>query len=315
MLTIMSRRVIVSGRRLPQIQRFMCSSSDEHEDAEALPPQAEMFTPEEDALVSVTHDELADGCRTGVVLVHFNTPEKLNALTEDVGRVFQKKLKLLRTDNTIRALVLSGNGQAFSAGGDLDFLLDRIKESVTANQVTMRRFYDRYLMLRRLPFPTIAAINGAAVGAGCCLAMACDMRLASETAKLGFNFVRVGITPGMGATHFLPSLTNVQTASRLLLTGDLISAKEALQLGLVLSVHPHSEVLASSVDLARRIAHASPSAVRMVLQALRAKADEGLARTLDAEADIQAQSYHAGDLEEGIAAIREKRAPKFNDIV
>lgn len=118
-------------------------------------------------------------------------------------------------------MVLTGEGRAFSAGGDLAWLRERASSDPRDNVDTMLAFYDRFLCLRSLPVPIIAAINGPAVGAGLCLTLACDLRVAARSAKLGFTFVHLGLHPGMGCTHFLPKIAGPQTAARLLLSGAL----------------------------------------------------------------------------------------------
>ncbi|KAI9222624.1 enoyl-CoA hydratase [Blastocladiella britannica] len=262
--------------------------------------------------LSVTHDVRQDGSRTGVVQVAFNRPKTLNALTEGMGNEFTATMAELAKDASIRAMILTGEGRAFSAGGDLDFLTARMEASNINNTETMRAFYARFLAVRSVPFPTIAKINGPAVGAGFCLAMACDMRLAAHDAKVGFNFVKLGITPGMGAQTTVEMLTSPQVAARLLLTGDLISGTEAKDLGLVLEAHAKGEALdTAALTLARKIAAASPVAVRMTTKSLRLRVDEALQRGLAREADTQALCYSSPDFAEGMVAIKERRDPVF----
>jgi len=138
------------------------------------------------------------------------------------------------------AVVLTGAGRAFSAGGDLQFLYDRAKDTPSRNAVIMRRFYEKFLSVRRLPVPVVAAVNGHAIGAGLALALACDVRVCSAEAKMGITFVGLGLHPGMGSTHFLPRLVGVQQASLLMLTGRLVGAQEALRIGMVAEVHENS---------------------------------------------------------------------------
>jgi len=209
------------------------------------------------------------GHANGIVVLRFNNPSQLNALTEQIGNVFERRISELKGDDSLRAVVLTGEGKGFSAGGDLDFLHNRAKASPSDNARIMRRFYERFLTIRQLPVPTIAAINGPAVGAGFAICFACDIRVASEEAKMGFNFVRIGIPPGMGSSYLVPSVVSRQVAARMLLTGDLITAKEAHAYGLVLSVHKKEEVLAEALKIAERIATASPLAVRETTKTLR----------------------------------------------
>ena len=205
----------------------------------------------------------------GVAIARFNNPSQLNALSEQIGNVFERKIHELKGDDSLRAVVLTGEGKGFSAGGDLEFLHSRSKTSSSDNARIMRRFYERFLTIRQLPVPTIAAINGHAVGAGFAICFACDIRLAAEDAKMGFNFVRIGIPPGMGSSYLVPAVVGRQVAARMLLTGDLVSAKEALAYGMVLSVHPKENVLTEALKLAERIASASPLAVRETTKTLR----------------------------------------------
>lgn len=219
-------------------------------------------------LESVIEVERVQGSR-GIAVIKFNNPAHLNALTGHIGSVFERRISELKNDDSLRVVILEGEGRAFSAGGDLDFLYNRAKCSASDNSRTMREFYQRFLTIRQLPVPTIAAINGVAVGAGLALAFACDIRVAADDARMGFNFVRIGIPPGMGSSYLLPFEAGRQVATKLLLTGDLISAQEALDYNLVLSLHKKAEVFPAALKIAERIASASPPAVRETTKTLR----------------------------------------------
>lgn len=247
----------------------------------------------------------------GVATLTLSDPERMNALTESLGDDLSRVVKELKTDKSLRAVVLTGAGRAFSAGGDLNFLTDRTKSDALSNTDTMLAFYNRFLSVRTLPVPVIAAINGPAIGAGLCLAGACDMRVAATTATLGWTFATLGLHPGMAATHFTPLILGPQLAARMLLTGEVIDGAEAKRIGLVLEALPKEDVVRYSQDLAAKIAAASPVAVRSCVQSLRLKLDAGLQQALAREADSQAHSYASPDILEGIQAIREKRKPKF----
>ncbi|KAJ3394140.1 putative enoyl CoA hydratase [Lobulomyces angularis] len=249
--------------------------------------------------------------QNAVATLTFNRPKSLNALTEDMGIEFEHIVRSLSQDHSLRALILTGNGKGFSAGGDLNFLRSRTKSSAQHNSEIMRSFYSS------LPFPTIAAINGHAVGAGFCVSLACDFRIASENAKMGFNFVKIGLAPGMAGSHILPQLIGIQEANRLILTGELITAEEARSTGLLLKVVKQSEnhkiLLEEAGGLAKKIISNSPVAVRATLKTLRMKIDDGLERALQREADSQAHSYSSPDYIEGLDALVEKRNPDFKD--
>lgn len=260
--------------------------------------------------VRVRWDE-HEGARTGVAVLSLNRPERLNALTVSMGASFEAAVTALGTEPDLRAVVLTGEGRAFSAGGDLDFLERRAAAGPQENAEEMRAFYRRFLALRSLPVPALAAVNGPAIGAGLCLALACDLRVCARNAKLGLTFVGLGLHPGMGATHLLPTLVGHQTASRLLLTGDVIDGDEALRLGLVAEAVDTEDVLPRTLELARRMAAAGPVAVRSTVRSLRMLADEGLERALWREADAQAHCYSTADLRSGIEAVRTKSKAVF----
>lgn len=176
----------------------------------------------------------------------------------------------------------------------------------------MRRFYERFLCIRSLPCPVIACINGPAIGAGLCFAMGADMRVTHDAAKLGFTFVGLGLHPGMGCTHTIAAACGGQAASRMLLTGDVVSGDEAYRLGLVAASLPDAEAAKEeALAIARRIASQSPLAVRATTQSLRANNQASLEMALRREADAQAQSYASLDYAEGLKALREKRPPVF----
>lgn len=246
-----------------------------------------------------------DGEVASIVLAR---PEARNAMTVELGQRFAEAVSTVAASSA-RAVIVSGEGSVFSAGGDFGFLEERLRSSAEENRVAMRRFYDAFLSVRSLPMPCIAAVHGAAIGAGLCFAMACDLRLAAQGTKLSVNFVKLGLHPGMGATWLLPRLVGPARAAELLMTGRQIDAVEAARIGLVNEVVPADRLLERAREVAQELAAAGPVAVRQVKQSLRA--DDGLEAALDAEAAAQAVSYATKDLAEGVAAARERRAPNF----
>lgn len=256
-------------------------------------------------------DDQENGVKTGVCTLTLDAPDRLNALSEEMGESLVLHAKELSQDAEIRAVVLTGRGRAFSAGGDLAFLAARAADTPAANSERMRAFYRRFLSIRDIGVPVIAAVNGAAIGAGACLAMACDLRVVASEAPIGFTFVGLGLHPGMAGTFTLPRVAGRELATSLLLTGEPITGREAVERGLALEHAPPEGVLSRARAIARTIARRAPLAVRHTLATLRAAEDEGLDRALQREADAQAQSYATEDLREGIAALREKRPPAF----
>jgi enoyl-CoA hydratase len=175
----------------------------------------------------------------------------------------------------------------------------------------MLAFYNSFLCILDLKVPLIAAINGAAVGAGLCVACACDFRVASDTTKLGFTFVKLGLHPGMGATYFVPRIVGASVATELLLTGRVIDAQEALRLGVVSRVCGADKVMEEARAIATEILSCGPEATGQLLQTMRGDPTY-LTQTLDREASCQSVNYASAEFAEGVAAIKEKRSARFS---
>ncbi len=257
----------------------------------------------------------------GIAVLTFHDPDRLNAMTEAMGQALCSEVAALRPRRDLRAVILTGSGRAFSAGGDLGMIASRGSEGAgdrggatrSRSRSFMRGFYDLFLSIREFDCPTIAAINGHAIGAGFCVALACDLRIAARDAKLGLNFVRLGIHPGMGATWTLPRLVGPAIAAEWLYTGRIADGERAARDGLVNRAVARDDVMTEALALAREIAGAGPLAVRGTKQALARSAGASLADQLGFEAARQAECYETADLAEGIAAAREKRPPVFED--
>jgi enoyl-CoA hydratase len=249
----------------------------------------------------------------GVAVLTLDDPERRNAMTETMGDDLTARCAELADDTSVRAVVLTGAPPAFSAGGDLDMLEDlgrRAREEGFDATDHMRAFYRRFLAVRDLPQPVVAAINGHAVGAGLCVALACDLRIVAAEAKVGLNFARLGLHPGMGGSWLLPRTLGEQQAKLWLYTGRLFSGLEAAADGLALEALPAGQVLDAARGLAAEIAAASPVVVRQ-LKATLATLPPDLDAALDREAAAQAVNYASEDLAEGLAAGRARRAPSF----
>jgi enoyl-CoA hydratase len=255
----------------------------------------------------------------GVALVVFDDPERRNAMTESMGRALTQVVARLSSDPDLRAVVLTGAGNAFSAGGDLAMLEEKSgagraapgTAARDANRVFMRRFYELFLSVRDLPCPSVAALNGAAIGAGFAVALACDLRVAASDAKLGLNFTQLGIHPGMGSSWTLPRLVGPAHAADLLLTGRSVDGAEAASMGLVNRSVERDQVVPTALEIARAIARCAPIAVRGTKHALHRSMTATLDSQLEFEAEQQAICYETADFAEGLRAIREKRAPRF----
>lgn len=233
-----------------------------------------------------------------------------NAMSPDLGDALGARVREVQARGDVRAVVLTGAGGAFSAGGDLAMLERQRKASFEDARAFMLSFYARYLSILDVGVPTVAAVEGPAIGAGLCVALACDLVVVGEDSKLALNFVQLGLHPGMGATHLLPRKVGAQRAAELLFTGRRFDGKEAVSMGLALEALPRAEVLPRAKALAGQVAANAPLAVRALKQAL--AVDRGaLTAALEFEARAQAESYGSADLGEGLAAAAEKRAPGF----
>jgi enoyl-CoA hydratase len=247
----------------------------------------------------------------GIYRITLSDPESRNAMSERMAAEFSEKVKTLAANPGLRAVVLTGAGKAFSGGGHLEMLFEKTKLSKEENRKRMEEFYDHFLSLRLIPVPVIAAINGHAMGAGLCLALACDLRYAHCDAKLGLNFVSLGLHPGMGATFFLPRIVGRSRAAELFYLGKIISATEAARIGLVNGVLSDQSYADDITEFARAIAGAGPQAVRALKASLAHSSTQTLAECLAREAEAQADDYAGREFLEGITAAREKRKPEF----
>jgi enoyl-CoA hydratase len=214
-------------------------------------------------------------------------------------------------DRDVRAVVVTGAGTAFCSGGNTGWIASEPDASVDQLRTRMVAFYRAWLSIRRLEVPTIAAVNGAAIGAGLCLALACDLRYAAAGARLGAPFVRLGMHAGMAATYLLPNVVGEAHARDLLLTGRTVDADEAHRIGLVSAVLPQDGFLAGVLETAAGIAATAPIASRLTTVALRGGGHADFETALQWEALAQPVTLATDDLQEGIHAAREKRSPAF----
>jgi len=261
----------------------------------------------------MAYEHIALTREDGVVTLAFNRPETRNAMTPAMGEEVIRAVKEVSADPEARVLVLTGSGKAFSSGGDLAMLARDagLSDEGASMGGSPRDFYNQYLTIRQLPVPTIAAINGHAIGAGLCIALACDMRIAVTDAKMGMTFSKLGIHPGMGATYSLPRLVGTALACELLFTGRLLDADEAMRMGLVNRVAAREEFPQAVRAFAGEVAAAAPIVCRMLKKSIYRGANHTLDEMLDYESLNQGITFTTADAREGIRAIMEKRTPKF----
>ena len=249
--------------------------------------------------------------RERVAVITINRPTKLNALNIQTRTEGAAALDELREDESVRVVVITGAGEkAFVAGADIAEFEGRT--AVTQRDVMTAR--SLFTAVDTFPKPVIAMINGFCLGGGCELALSCDIRIASEGARFGQPEINLGIIPGGGGTQRLTRLVGEGKAMELILTGDMIDAHHAFNLGLVNMVVPAADLEAKTMELANRIAEKSPIALRMAKEAVktaaRANLDEGLRR----EVDLFALCFSSADKDEGVRAFLEKRKPDFKGV-
>ena len=246
-----------------------------------------------------------------VRLLTLNQPALRNAMTQELTAAWSDAVADLATDRDVRALIVTGAGTSFCSGADLSWLDESGEPDRTPDRLRdkMIPFYDAWLAPRRLPFPVIAAVNGSAVGAGVCLALACDLRYGSPNAMFKTPFLFLGTHGGMGITSLLPEVVGSPRAREMLFTGRDVFAQEAADWGLLSAVQ--EDVVAGAVEIAERIASAAPIPTRLTKVGLE-QARHGLSAAMSWEALAQPITMATSDLHEGISASRDRRQPRFD---
>ncbi|HYF96148.1 MAG TPA: enoyl-CoA hydratase-related protein [Symbiobacteriaceae bacterium] len=247
--------------------------------------------------------ELSDGIMTLTI----NRPQVRNAVNPEVWLALGEHLDRARSDDAVRVVIITGAGEkAFVAGADIAYMRERTVADVLGG--LGQEVYDK---IERLPKPVIAAVNGYALGGGCELALACDIRIAATTAAFGQPEVNFGIIPGAGGTQRLVRVLGLGRAKHLLLTGEIIDAAEALHIGLVSRLSEPADLLADAHALAQRLITKGPLALGLIKAAALAATDADQRTGLMLERLAQAVAFSSADAREGLAAFLEKRAPRF----
>jgi 2-(1,2-epoxy-1,2-dihydrophenyl)acetyl-CoA isomerase len=262
----------------------------------------------------MTYECLLYETRDRVATLTLNRPDRLNALGGTLRDDLTDGLTRAIDDPEVRAIVITGAGKGFCAGGDVKAMQEANaagRARPLGERVAPSR--DRTVrLMRESPKPILAAVNGAAAGAGMNLALACDIRLASTTARFSQAFVRRGLHPDWGGTYFLPRVVGMAKACEMIFTGQIIDAAEALRLGIVSAVHPPERLLPATYELAAAIAAGPPIAIRLARRALYRNAEADLQSALEFETFAQNICQETEDAREGIRAFVEKREAAFS---
>ncbi|KZE44623.1 enoyl-CoA hydratase [Brevibacillus parabrevis] len=244
----------------------------------------------------------------GVAIVTLNRPDKFNAFTEVMHKEIVAALKQAQKDDAVRCILLTGAGRAFNAGQDLSEVSGG---DVDFGGFLRERYNPMILQMHKTEKPIVAAVNGVAAGAGMSVALACDIRLASEKASFVNAFVGIGLVPDSGGCYFLPRIVGIGKALELAMTGEKVSAQEALSIGLVNQVYPAESFMEDALAYARKLAVLPTRAIGLIKRAMYKGLEMGLEETLAYEAYSQEAAGSTADHKEGVAAFMEKRAPRF----
>ncbi len=250
---------------------------------------------------------------SGIGTVTLNRPDKLNAFA---GRMRQEVAEAVREtagDTEVRVVVITGAGRAFCAGADIGYMRQLLEtQDYKAFESLVEAGRDVVTTIRSTTKPVIASVNGPAAGGGANLALACDVRIASERASIGQTFNRIGLHPDWGGTYFLPRLVGPAKALELVLSAEMVDAAEAYRLGLFNRVVPHDQLVTETTNFARMLAAKPPVAVALAKQAIYQSDANDLSAMLDIELDHQLLCFKTDDAGEGLAAFLEKRVPTYH---
>lgn len=249
----------------------------------------------------------------GVAWIRIDRPERLNAFAGTMREDLAAALGVLEADESVGCVVITGVGRAFSTGGDVRVMAEIIEaQDEPAFEHLVRAGAEVVRRIDAMQTPVLAAVNGPAAGAGACLALACDLRLASEAASIGLTFLRVGLHPDWGGSFFLPKLVGYGLAAEVILTGAMINAERAERLGIFNRVVPAAELEGTARSMAGQIVAAPRGVVLAAKRSLRQSLHASLDEILEAEVQAQLHAFRSPDFREGITAFLDKRTPRFN---
>lgn len=262
------------------------------------------------ALLEVEEKTLPQG---KIIYIFLNNPNTRNSMTWQMGEEFAALLEKIQSEKPLpRAIILSGRNDVFCAGGDLNLLKSFSQKTFKENQIGMKKFYNFFLSVRKISVPVISAACGHAIGAGLALAVACDLRVFADEGKYSFNFVKLGIHPGMGSSYTTVELIGQSRANKLLFLADTINGRQAEDWGLCDYSVPKKDVLKKAEELALSLAVAAPLAIQELKNNI--YSHENLQIALEKESDSQARNFISEDFKETMRSIEDKRKPIFKGL-
>lgn len=260
----------------------------------------------------MVYENITTSESAGVLTITLNRPEKLNAFIGHMRRDLAEVLEHAGSERAVRVVVITGAGRGFCAGGDVPFMAELMQRGDSEEFARILGAGRRVITaIRQMTKPVVAAVNGPASGAGCNLAFACDLRIASTAASFSQSFLKVGLHPDWGGSYFLPRLVTPAKACEMFFLGESIGAEEALRLGIVNQVVAPDELEAATLTLAERLCAAPPLALAAAKQAIYHSEAASLEEMLRYETEVQLRCFESEDCHEGIRAFLEKREPRF----
>ena len=260
----------------------------------------------------MAEDQIKVAEDNGIVTITLNRPERLNAFVGHMRRDLAETLEEAGSDPQVRAVIITGAGRAFCAGGDVHFMAELVERADTEEFARLLGAARRVILaIRQMTKPVIASVNGPASGAGFNLALACDLRIASRDATFSQSFVKIGFHPDWGGTYFLPRMVTSNLACEMFFLGDPITADEAYRLGLLNRVVDPDQLEAETRKLAERLRDSAAVSIAAAKHAVYASEHDNLERMLQYEVEAQIRCFESEDGREGVRAFLEKRSPNF----
>jgi 2-(1,2-epoxy-1,2-dihydrophenyl)acetyl-CoA isomerase len=259
-------------------------------------------------LRSMSYEKITLTVKQGVAVLKFNRPDKLNSFDAQMAQEFIHALDAVKDDKAVRAVVLTGEGRAFTAGQDLGAA---IAPGVRIEDLVEKQYNAIVRRIRQMPKPVIAAVNGVAAGAGANIAYACDLAFAAESANFIQSFIHIGLIPDSGGTHTLPRLVGMQRAFGQMVLAEKLPASKAVELGMIWKAVPDAELMPEVMAVATKLATMPTKGIALTKQALNSAQSNSLEEQLLVEGKLQAIAGASRDSKEGVAAFLEKRKPVF----
>ena len=248
-----------------------------------------------------------------VCILTLNDPDRRNALDDELIAAFRDAVQEIKESPQARVLIVTGMGNSFSAGANLHMLLERSKADIATNRKNIPPIYTSIMSIMGLEIPTIAAINGPAIGVGASLSLLCDMRFAAADSRIGFTFVKLGMSPGLGTEYFLTRAIGPARTFELLMTGRILTAEEACRIGLVNQIFPADTFMEQVVNIAEEIAAMPVLPIKMLKQSIPAAMRNEIDDFMQIEGTNQIMCFASRGVREGVTAMIEKRPPRFED--